>query len=102
MKDIVQDLFRRETSWWSTLTAKDKSKLFPDWEPSSIDDVPIEYLCMSGQVALVLAGIKPCTIVQSRGHHGEYGQLFLNMCCVHGMTNISMKVAPFSMVLFVR
>ena len=74
MKDVVKDLFRRETSWWNTLTDKDKSKLFPGWEPSSGDD-PLGYICMSGDVALVLAGIKPCAIATNI-HHEEYGQLF--------------------------
>ena len=41
MKDIVQDLFRRETSWWRSLTDKDKSKLCPGWKPCIGYDAPL-------------------------------------------------------------
>ena len=72
MKGMVQDLFRRETSWWSTLTDEDKSKMCPGWEPCLCDDPPD--LCISGQVALVLAGINPCAFV-STATACEFGQL---------------------------
>jgi hypothetical protein len=71
MKGIVRELFESEVAWIKSLPVREKKKLFSgQWR-----DPPINHICSTGEVALVLAGIKPCSIV-STGHYPDYGRLY--------------------------
>ena len=65
MKAAVRTLFQSELAWLNGLTVEEKKQLFPDWgakdDPSI--EAPVERCCVTGEISLVLAGIKPCSVV---------------------------------------
>jgi len=69
----VKELFQLEIDWLKSLPIDDKNKLFPDYVDLDRDH-PINHICVTGEIALVILGIKPCCAV-NHGYHTDYGKM---------------------------
>ena len=69
----VKELFQLEIDWLKSLPIDDKNKLFPDYVDLNRDH-PINHICVTGEIALVILGIKPCCAV-NHGYHTDYGKM---------------------------
>jgi len=75
MKDIVDELFQSEISWLKSLPSGVKEKLMPNWNANMGWPAPINHICVTGEIALVLSGTKPCSVV-GHGTYQPYGRLY--------------------------
>ena len=75
MKDIIHELFQTEIDWLRSLSNEQKTKLIPRWNDTLGWEAPINHICFTGEIALVLAGITPCCVVSSDCDL-EYGRMF--------------------------
>ena len=79
MKDAVHELFHSEVIFLKSLSIEDKAKIFPQWwaHPDASAgkwEAPINHLGMTGEIALVLARIKPCSVTCNHFLYPEYGK----------------------------
>lgn len=66
---VVRDLFSAEWKWLKSLSREDRIELFRERTRSA----PLNYLSLSGQVALVLARANACALMTSNICTEEYG-----------------------------
>lgn len=68
MKDIFDELFQSEISWLKSLPSEVQEEIMPGWKATLGWPAPINHIHSTGDIAMVLAGIKPCSVVG----HGTY------------------------------